>query len=158
MKLLCLITSCYLLSFTAHTQLRKNSEVPNFNRISHDGSSVQLKSNKSRVTIVSFWASWCSPCLKSLGHTIIPLYDQYDRSELNVIGISNDLEEEKWRKTIEKYNIPWVNIWDEDRSLVKAFQVPAIPTYFLVNQEGIIINSNVDAKKLKTVVRKALKN
>ena len=158
MKLLYLITSCYLLSFTAHTQLLKNSEVPNFNRISYDGSSVQLKSNKSRVTIVSFWASWCSPCLKSLDHTIIPLYDQYDRSELNVIGISNDLEEEKWRKTIEKYNIPWVNIWDEDRSLVKAFQVPAIPTYFLVNQEGIIINSNVDAKKLKTVVRKALKN
>ena len=158
MKLSYLITSCYLLSFTAHTQLLKNSEVPNFNRISYDGSRVQLKTSKSRVTIVNFWASWCGPCLKSLDHTIIPLYDQYDRSELNVIGISNDLEEEKWRKTIEKYNIPWVNIWDEDRSLVKAFQVPAIPTYFLVNQEGIIINSNVDAKKLKTVVRKALKN
>jgi peroxiredoxin len=158
MKLLYLIASFYLFSFTAYAQLRKNSEVPNFNHISYDGSRVQLKSSKSRVTIVSFWASWCRPCLKSLDHTIIPLYDQYDRSELNVIGISNDLEEEKWRKTIEKYNIPWVNIWDEDRSLVKAFQVPAIPTYFLVNQEGIIINSNVDSKKLKTVVRKALKN
>lgn len=158
MKLLYLIASFYLFSFTAYAQLRKNSEVPNFNHISYDGSRVQLKSSKSRVTIINFWASWCGPCLKSLDHTIIPLYDQYDRSELNVIGISNDLEEEKWRKTIEKYNIPWVNIWDEDRSLVKAFQVPAIPTYFLVNQEGIIINSNVDSKKLKTVVRKALKN
>jgi thiol-disulfide isomerase/thioredoxin len=158
MKLLYLIASFYLFSFTAYAQLRKNSEVPNFNHISYDGSRVRLKSSKSRVTIINFWASWCGPCLKSLDHTIIPLYDQYDRSELNVIGISNDLEEEKWRKTIEKYNIPWVNIWDEDRSLVKAFQVPAIPTYFLVNQEGIIINSNVDSKKLKTVVRKALKN
>ena len=95
MKLLYLIASYYLLSFTAHAQLRKNSEVPNFDHISYDGSRVQLKTGKSRVTIVNFWASWCGPCLKSLDHTIIPLYDQYDRSELNVIGISNDLEEEK---------------------------------------------------------------
>ena len=158
MKLLYLTPLCYLLSFSAHAQLRENSEVPSFDHISYDGSRVQLKTTKSRVTIVNFWASWCRPCLKSLDQTIIPLYDQYDRSDLNVIGISNDLEEEKWRKTIQKYNIPWINIWDEDRSLVKAFQVPAIPTYFLVNQKGIIINSNVDAKRLKTVVRKALKN
>ena len=77
--------------------------------------------------------------------------------EFSIITVTFNAKKELL-KTIEKYNMPWVNIWDEDRSLVKAFQVPAIPTYFLVNQKGIIINSNVDAKKLKTIVRKALKN
>jgi len=51
-----------------------------------------------------------------------------------------------------------VNVWDEDRKLVRVYQVPAIPTYFLVNQKGIIIASNVYANQLKSAVKKALKN
>ena len=93
-----------------------------------------------------------------MDHTIIPLYNEYDRTEVNIIGISNDIKEEKWRAAIKKYNIPWANVWDEDRSLVRVYQVPAIPTYFLVNQKGIIIASNVYANQLKSAVKKALKN
>ena len=37
---------------------------------------------------------------------------------VNVIGISNDLEEENGRKTIQKYNIPSI-MWDEDLRQLK---------------------------------------
>tara|TARA_X000001036_G_C20645616_1_gene792857 strand:- start:992 stop:1444 length:453 start_codon:yes stop_codon:yes gene_type:complete len=148
----------YFLGFTAYAQLRKNTKAPNFDLTSFNGLKVQLETSQSKVTIINFWASWCGPCIKSLDRTIIPLYNKYNRLEVNIIGISNDLKEEKWRAAIEKYNIPWVNIWDEDRSLVRAYQVPAIPTYFLVNQKGIIIDSNVYANQLKSAVKKALKN
>ena len=158
MKLLCLLLTCYMLSFSVHAQLQENTQAPNFDLMSYDGLRIQLETSQSKVTIINFWASWCGPCIKSLDQTIIPLYNEYDRTEVNVIGISNDIKEEKWRAAIEKYNIPWVNIWDQDRSLVRAYQVPAIPTYFLVNQKGIIIASNVYANQLKSVVKKALKN
>ena len=95
---------------------------------------------------------------KILGQYDDPVENKYDRTEVNVIGISNDIKEEKWRAAIERYKIPWVNVWDEDRKLVRAYQVPAIPTYFLVNQKGIIIASNVYANQLKSAVKKALKN
>jgi len=42
--------------------------------------------------------------------------------------------------------------------LVRAYEVPAIPTYFLVNQAGVIVASNVYANQLKNAVKKALKD
>ena len=158
MKLFYLVLTCYFLGFTAHAQLKENTRAPNFDLMSYDGLRVQLETGQSKITIVNFWASWCGPCIKSLDHTIIPLYNEYDRTEVNIIGISNDIKEEKWRTAIERYKIPWVNVWDEDRKLVRAYEVPAIPTYFLVNQAGVIVASNVYANQLKNAVKKALKD
>ena len=80
-----------MLSFSVHAQLRENTQAPNFDLMSYDGLRVQLETSQSKVTIVNFWASWCGPCIKSLDHKIIPLYNEYDRTEVNVIGISNDI-------------------------------------------------------------------
>tara|TARA_B110000503_G_C7172807_1_gene425281 strand:- start:3971 stop:4453 length:483 start_codon:yes stop_codon:yes gene_type:complete len=155
MKYLFLFLICVTFN-GSQAQIPVGLQAPDFSLIGFDGNQVTLKSSQSKITIVNFWASWCGPCVKSLHETIIPLYNEYSRDQLDVIGISNDLKEDKWRAAIDKHQIPWANVWDQNRALVKAYGVPAIPTYFLLDTSGKIIQSNIYANKLKSAVKKAL--
>ena len=58
MKLFYLVLTCYFLGFTAHAQLKENTQAPNFDLMSYDGLRVQLETGQSKITIVNFWASW----------------------------------------------------------------------------------------------------
>ena len=55
------------LSFTLLSFLpQSTSEVPNVNIKGLNGENVDFSSvvKKGRVTVVSFWATWCVPCKK----------------------------------------------------------------------------------------------
>lgn len=131
---------------------------PPFELTDVNGDLVSVGNIDSKVIILDFWASWCKPCLKSVKTTLKPLYDSYDRTDLEIIGISNDRKEAPWRAAVEKWELDWKNVWDEDRSLVRNYQVPAIPTYFIVDGTGKLLAANVYSSQLKTEVKKALKN
>jgi alkyl hydroperoxide reductase subunit AhpC len=85
------------------------------------------------------------------------MYESYDRSQVDVIGISNDRQKSKWEKAIKSWDIPWSNILDDDQSLVRSFDVPAIPTYFIVDNTGTILASNVFSSDLPKTVKRLLK-
>lgn len=59
------------------------------------------------LTVVNFWASWCSPCLKEMPH-FNTLRSTFSSEELNLFMVSLDKPEllSKVEKTIKKYQIP----------------------------------------------------
>ncbi len=146
-------------ALSAYAQsLQVGDKIPEFELLGIDGELVSVDKIDSKVIILDFWASWCGPCYKSVKSTLKPLYDSYSRADVEIIGISNDLHESKWRAAIDKWGLNWKNVWDEDKSLVRSYRVPAIPTYFIVDGDGIILASNVYSSQLKSEVRKALKS
>jgi peroxiredoxin len=158
MKAIYVAVFLVMLSSTSSAQaLMAGDQAPTIELIGHDGQLVTIASTESKLIILDFWASWCRPCLKSVETTLKPLYDSYDRADLEIIGISNDLDETKWRKAIGKWGLDWKNVWDEDKSLVRNYKVPAIPTYFIVNRSGEILAANVYSNDLKSTVRKLMK-
>lgn len=49
----------------------------------------EIKSEKDRIQVVNFWATWCAPCLKEL-----PLFEKLnaERSDIRVRLVSLDLD------------------------------------------------------------------
>jgi len=98
-------------------------------------------SNDGKPMIISFWASWCRPCLKELS-AIADLYDHWqDETGVKLIAISVDDS-----RTVNNVR-PLVNskAWDYEFYLdtngdfKRAMGVSNVPHTFVLNGNGEIV-------------------
>ena len=70
-------------------------------------------------------------------------YEQY-KPELEVIGVDCNEPEDKWRKAVEKYELPWVHVYNpSDSDVLANYGVQGFPTKVIVNPEGKIADITV---------------
>ena len=79
--LLAIITSSFVLG----------KQFPAVNLKSLDGKSIAVSTEfaKNKLTVVSFWATWCSPCKKELD-AINPLYQEWKKMGVEMMAITID--------------------------------------------------------------------
>lgn len=116
-----------------------------------------FKGNKSKVTLIEFWASWCIPCRESM-KKLYPFYYLNKSKGFNVILVSLDDDLEKWKDASKSDNYPWLNISDgkgHSSETPKNYNINAIPANVLVNAEGKIIARNIfDLETIKQILDK----
>jgi len=127
---------------------------PEFSVKDIDGNTIDLSrfSNK-RYVLIDAWASWCAPCVKSIPH-VKELYNKYHDKGLEVIAISRDEDLQAWRNAINKYETQdWHHILAEkepgsvmkghfiEDDIMNLYPIFAIPKYFLIDMEGVVIGS-----------------
>ncbi|MBK7132269.1 MAG: TlpA family protein disulfide reductase [Bacteroidales bacterium] len=123
-----------------------------------DGKTESLSNNLGKYTILEFWASSCGPC--RMEHSKLRMvYNKYHNLGLNIIGISGDTDLNDWVSAIKQDSIPWLNISDLRGSNNKAFMIyeaRAIPTLFLLNENGVILAENVQIDFLESKLKEGL--
>jgi len=140
----------------AQDGLKAGDRIPEISVNSADGDPIAINEINSKLILIDFWAGYCRPCIKSIRNILKPLYDSYSRNQLEIIGINVDTSPELWVKSAEKAGIPWTQVYDHDRSLLKAFGVQAIPRYFLVDENKKIIETDLKSSEIKKVIKKYL--
>ena len=117
-------------------------QAPNFTLKDLDGKDVSLSDFRGKWVILDFWGSWCPWCIKGFPE-LKEAYQKY-AGELVIIGIDCRESEEDWRAGVEKYELPWVNVYNpKDSKLTEEYAVPGYPTKAIINPEGIIKNITV---------------
>jgi thiol-disulfide isomerase/thioredoxin len=115
--------------------------VPPFLGKDLDGNIVSTAEWPGKVVFVNFWATWCPPCREEIP-ILIDLQNKY-KDGLQVIGVSLDdgsPDEVKEFAKMAGINYPIVM---RSRELVAAYGgVPALPTSYLVNKEGKIVQKH----------------
>ena len=95
-----------------------------------------------KVTLVNYWATWCGPCREEIPY-LVQLQERYP-DQLQVIGISADEGDPADVKAFASemgINYPIVM---ETAELNRQFPgVFALPTTFLVDPEGRIVQTHV---------------
>lgn len=102
------------------------------------GAEVRLADLRGRVVLLSFWATWCPPCLKEL-----PVLEKMQRavpeSELKVIAISIDRNRRDFSQAMARADeLQMAVLHDRRGRLSKMFGVTAVPHLFLIDHEGRI--------------------
>ncbi len=121
----------------------KNGEpAPPFLVSDIDGQIVSTAAWRGKVVLMNFWATWCPPCREEIP-ILIELSRKYP-DKLLVIGVSMDdgpPEDVKEFVAAAGINYPIV-MWS--RELIRAYGgVPALPTSFLINAEGRVVQKHV---------------
>lgn len=121
---------------------------PNFFWKNPGGKLVDFKSLHKNVTLVNFWATWCSPCKKEIPD-LIAINREFSGSGVSVIGISTDRGTgiiEEVGEFVKANNIDYQIIIDNGE-LSEAFgNVRGLPTTFLINRDGKIVKKFLGIK------------
>jgi peroxiredoxin len=89
--------------------------------------------------IISFWATWCVPCMAE-SKAIKKLYYAYKDRGLTVVAISVDEPNEiaKVRQFVAANKWPFVVMIDRNKELRNLFQAKEVPATYLIDTAGTI--------------------
>lgn len=110
--------------------------------------SSALIEKETKLLIVSFWATWCTPCKEEL--EFLRKYEKkYGDKGLKIVLISQDststIPDINPYMESNKYNFPV--ILDPDKRLARMFGVDEIPHIFFVNAKSEIIDQHKGYKR-----------
>ncbi|MBL4604640.1 MAG: TlpA family protein disulfide reductase [Flavobacteriaceae bacterium] len=116
--------------------------IPNVNVTTSKGKIVNIQNEipKDKITIISFWATWCVPCINELD-AINEVYSEWQK-EVNVELIAISVDDARTQKRIK----PMVNgkeweykiLLDKNQELKRALNISAVP-HTIVIKDGKII-------------------
>lgn len=115
----------------------EGSPAPDFMLKTIDGEIVSLGDFRGKVIHVSFWASWCNPCLQQVKY-IKEIYKELDTEEMVFLYISIDEKEDAWRNMVAKKDLVGVQVLSQGLKSFTAqqYNVAGVPLYFLIDKKG----------------------
>ncbi len=94
--------------------------------------------------IISFWATWCSPCKREL-NTIQDVYEDW-QEEFGVHLVAVSIDDEKTKNSVPVYvngrGWDYTVLMDPNSDFRRAMGVNNVPHTFLVNKDGVIVYSH----------------
>ena len=123
-----------------------------------DGNEVDISKMQGKVVLIDFWATWCGPCMGELPN-VLDVYKKYHDKGFEIVGISFDRDIESLQKVTKERGMTWPQyfdgkMWDNDFSAYYGIQ--GIPTVWLVDKEGKVVDTEARGSELGDKVKKLL--
>jgi thiol-disulfide isomerase/thioredoxin len=156
MKKLLLAVCSFIFTTALIAQTESGRKIPSVEVKKLDGTNFNTKeiTNDGKPIIISFWATWCTPCKKEL-NTIHDLYDEW-KSETGVKLIAVSIDDARNIQKVAPYvngrNWEYEVYLDPNQDFKRAMNVNNIPHTFLLNGNGEVVyqhNSYAEGDEIK---------
>jgi len=141
MKLINILSVVFALCLS--TSFFAQNNLPNVNVKDLKGKTVNIQdfAKNGKITVISFWATWCSPCKKELDAIadIYPDWQEEYGAEVVAITIDNARAMAKVPGMVETKKWDYVILSDVNQDLQRALNFQSVPQTFLLDQEGNIV-------------------
>jgi cytochrome c biogenesis protein CcmG/thiol:disulfide interchange protein DsbE len=121
----------------------------------NDAPSLDLAAYKGRVVVVDFWASWCTPCRRS-----IPWLNQmrakYGDRGLVVIGVNVDKDGEDAARFLREVPIDFDVVYDPAGELAAHYGVEGMPSTYVYSRDGALVARHLGFQNAKRPEYEAL--
>jgi len=106
-----------------------------------DGTAFKLSDYRGKVVLLSFWATWCGPCM-----ALVPqereLAARYKGKPFVIIGVNADLKKERVKPVLKEQAITWRSFWCGEEgpngTIPKKWNVTGWPRLYLIDRAGVI--------------------
>jgi len=108
---------------------------PTFEAKTFDGQDFSLEALRGKTVVLSFWASWCSPCRQEL-----PALSQLqqERDDVVIYAVNVDRQRPPAEKFLRQVSFDLPIVWDNASLAMGQYNVLSMPTMFLVDAQGTI--------------------
>ena len=135
-----------MLCLALATALTAQKQLPNVQAKTLDGSVVNLQDygKNGKITVISFWATWCSPCKKELD-AIADIYPDWQEDyDMELVAITIDTRRAlaKVPAIVQTKGWEYTILHGDEQTMRQAFNFQTIPQTILVDQNGNIIDSH----------------
>lgn len=113
---------------------------PDFEVVDIKGNFYKLSNVSSKVILLDFFATWCSPCEKAI-LVFQDFYSIYTRNDLEIISISPEDNTTLFNYAQDPdVNMGWIVVSDYDGSIFDSYlgTAQSIPHLYLVDSDGYI--------------------
>lgn len=123
-------------------------DAPDFTLEDVDGNTVCLDSLLADGPVfMSFWALWCKMCIKELD-ALKPYYAEFDSMGINLLAISVDKARSvpNVKPFAKSHKWKYVIVMDPEDILRDLYNVQAMPSSFVINQDKQIVFTHMGYK------------
>lgn len=107
-----------------------------------NGNIISTAALKGKVVLINFWATWCPPCREEIPE-LIELQSKY-KDQLQIVGVSLDeVPSEQVKEFAVRAGINYPIIMASREILQEYGGAPALPTIFVVNLDGRVVQKHV---------------
>lgn len=124
--------------------LAKGSPAPDFQFTNADGQTLLFSSLKDKVVLVNFWAVSCPYCVKEMP-LIQQAYQALRDKGLVVLAINTGETESTVTKFLSKRGLTFDVILDPDVYVSTVYQAHYLPTTYIIDKTGIIVEGKIGA-------------
>ena len=105
---------------------------------------IQQFATNGKITVISFWATWCSPCKNEL-EAMADLYPEWqEKYDVEVVAITIDDARAlaKVPGMVKNKRWDYIILSDANQDLQRALNFQSVPQTFLLDQKGNIVFSH----------------
>ncbi len=129
-----LLTSCM-----SQQTLNLGDKAPRFELKSLEGDSLAFNPVSNKVHLLYFWADWCPRCEDDF-RLLEKIYQQWSK-ELEAprfIAIDVGQTQEHVHNFVKRMKTSFPIYMDYDGKVARSYGVKGLPTYFIVDKQGVI--------------------
>lgn len=114
--------------------------VPDFSLEDLKGQRVELADYKNKIVILSFWASWCEPCVEEFPSLINLIKEM--KGDVVLLAVSADHTLESLLAFIKAFDASDENIkimWDKNQEIAQLYGTEVLPESYILGYQNKII-------------------
>ena len=125
--------------------------LPNFVATTIDGKAITPASLRGKMTLLTFWGSWCGPCVREVP-TLQALHREAgDRLQIVGIGMHDDsMTSDRLTTWCAEKGVTWPQVYEKLEPagpMREAFGISFFPTHLLLDAEGKVVATDLDLMK-----------
>lgn len=133
----------FLLTATAAQSVEIGEAPPDYLGKSERKTKIFLSESNGKIRVVTFWATWCGPCLKELP-VLNAIQKKGGADRIRTIAININDRKNDFRRAVrvlEDYEIEFV--FDYRRSISKKYDVEGIPHMLIIDVDGLVAYQHI---------------
>jgi peroxiredoxin len=128
----------------------------------HDGRFLSVDTLRNKVVLVAFWAA-DTDGFEADAELLKAIYGKYAAAGVEIVGVNLDENEAQMQAFLKQHGFTWPNIFYVDAAkrrwnnpIARYYGIREIPAYWLVNKQGVVVETQVNLQNADAMIQQLL--